>query len=142
MIWPKPNYQAGLGASPLRRDVPDVSLNADPATGYDVFVNGVVNTGGGTSASAPLWAAFTALVNEQRGLNGLTTPLGFANPPLYALGRSTQYTTVFHDITVGDNLLYQAQAGLMTPRASARSSAISLSRRCPTIPTKEPVRRR
>ena len=50
----------------------------------------IAQTVGGTSAAAPLWAGFTALVNQQRGLNGLTTTLGFANRPLYSLGRSTE----------------------------------------------------
>ena len=39
---------------------------------------------GGTSASAPIWAGFTALVNEQRADAGLPA-LGFANPLLYGL---------------------------------------------------------
>ncbi len=110
-VWPKPSYQVGLGHSATNRDLPDVSLDADPATGYDIFVNGAAATYGGTSAAAPLWAAFTALVNQQRGLNGLATTLGFANPPLYGLGRSTSYTSLFHDVTLGDNLFYSADVG-------------------------------
>jgi subtilase family serine protease len=109
-LWPKPIYQQGLGASPNRRDVPDVALNADPGTGYDIYVAGLAETDGGTSAAAPLWAAFTALVNQQRGLNSLGT-LGFANTPLYALGTGSSAATVFHDVTVGDNLFYQAASG-------------------------------
>ncbi len=111
VVWPKPSYQVGLGASASSRDIPDVSLNADPATGYDIYFNGVVATVGGTSASAPLWAAFAALVNQQRGLNGLTAPLGFANPTLYSLAQSTSYTSLFHDVTQGDNLFYTANVG-------------------------------
>jgi len=111
VVWPKPSYQVGLGASASNRDIPDVSLNANSTTGYDIYFNGAVATVGGTSASAPLWAAFTALVNQQRGLNGLATPLGFANPTLYSLAQSTSYTTLFHDVTVGDNLFYTANVG-------------------------------
>ena len=110
-IFAKPTYQTGLGASPLRRDVPDVALNADPNSGYDIFLVGKAVTTGGTSASAPLWAAFIALVNQQRALNGLTTTLGFANPPLYAIGNSQAYTSNFHDITTGDNLYFPAETG-------------------------------
>ncbi len=110
-LWTKPDYQAGLGASPLRRDVPDVALNADPNTGYDIFLGGTVATLAGTSAAAPLWASFTALVNQQRALNGLTTTLGFANPPLYTIGRSQSYTADFHDVTLGDNLYFPAEVG-------------------------------
>ena len=109
--WLKPPYQIGLGASATARDIPDVSLNCDPATGYDIYVQGKVQTTGGTSAAAPLWASFTVLVNQQRGLNGLATPLGFANPPLYILGQGTSYASLFHDVTTGTNLFYGASAG-------------------------------
>jgi subtilase family serine protease len=109
VVWPKPSYQLGLGASGSSRDIPDVSLNA--GTGYDIYVNGSVGTFVGTSASAPLWAGFAALVNQQRGLNGLATTLGFANPILYGLGKSASYTTLFHDVTQGDNLYYLADVG-------------------------------
>ena len=109
--WLKPAYQLGLGADARARDIPDVSLDSDPASGYDIYVSGVAQTTGGTSAAAPLWASFTALVNQQRGLNGLATPLGFANPPLYTLGQSTSYASLFHDVTTGTNLFYGASAG-------------------------------
>ena len=118
-IWSKPAYQLGFGASPVRRDVPDVALNADPNTGYTVFAPATAPGGmavaeviGGTSASAPLWAAFTALINEQRTANGLTTPIGFLNPLLYPLAvSSATYGADFHDVLTGSNLFYQAGAG-------------------------------
>jgi subtilase family serine protease len=109
-IWPKPDYQIGAGASPTRRDVPDVSLNADPNTGYSIYVAGAAEVIGGTSAAAPLWAAYTALINQQRALNGLGT-LGFLNPLIYPIGASSSYTTDFHDVTSGNNLFYQAGIG-------------------------------
>jgi len=115
-LWSKPAYQLGFGASPTRRDVPDVSLNADPNTGYTVYApasvggTGVAEVIGGTSASAPLWAAFTALINQQRTANGLG-PVGFLNPLLYPLAvSSATYGTDFHDIVTGSNLFYQAGA--------------------------------
>ncbi len=115
-IWPKPIYQIGYGTSPNRRDAPDVSLNADSNTGYDLFIGatattpGTAVTVGGTSAAAPLWAGFTALINQQRAAAGLAS-VGFINPQLYPLLSDTAYSSLFHDITVGDNLLYQAQPG-------------------------------
>ena len=109
-IWPKPNYQTGYGTSPTRRDAPDVSLNSDPNTGYDIFIGGQAVTTGGTSAAAPLWAGYTALINQRRTANGLPS-LGFLNPQLYPLLSDTAYPTLFHDITQGDNLLYEAQPG-------------------------------
>jgi subtilase family serine protease len=121
-LWSKPAYQAGFGAAPTRRDVPDVSLNADPNTGYTIYAPdpttgtpdsaGVAQVVGGTSASAPLWAAYTSLINQQRTANGLTTTLGFLNPLLYPLAASSSsYNADFHDITTGSNLFYQAGTG-------------------------------
>jgi kumamolisin len=112
-IWPLPSYQQGVGFSTTHRNVPDVSLDDNPNTGYAIFLNGRIgfNVIGGTSAAAPLWAAFTALVNQQRAAAG-KTPLGFANPVLYALaGNSTSYAAGFHDITQGTNLVFPAHTG-------------------------------
>jgi len=57
---------------------------------------------GGTSAAAPLWAAFTALANQQAVASG-QSPVGFINPAIYALGKSANYSAVFNDTTVGNN---------------------------------------
>ena len=104
---------ANLGSTTMR-NVPDVALTAD-----DVFVdynNGSSGGFGGTSCAAPLWAAFTALVNQQSVASGGTT-VGFLNPALYAIGTGTNYTACFHDITTGNNIgsdtpgLYYAIAG-------------------------------
>src|SRR5262249_44459023 len=51
----------------------------------------------------PLWAAFTALVNQQSALSGGPS-LGFANPAIYRIGASPNYTNCFHDITNGNNI--------------------------------------
>jgi kumamolisin len=116
-VWPIPSYQAGVTglASQTMRNVPDVSLNADPNTGYAVYVGGAFmpppSAIGGTSAAAPLWAAFTALLNQASASAG-TGNLGFANPTLYQLatGAST-YAANFNDPTTGDNGNYSAHAG-------------------------------
>ncbi len=114
-IWSKPSYQTS-GASPNRRDVPDVSLNSDPNTGYSIFVGSTATAGGtaevvgGTSAAAPLWAAYTALINQRRAANGLGS-IGFLNPVIYPLLTTTAYPTLFHDIVDGNNLFYQAGPG-------------------------------
>ena len=47
-IYARPSWQVNLNASyPPQRMVPDVSADADPATGYPVYVNGQVQTVGG-----------------------------------------------------------------------------------------------
>jgi len=115
-VWAIPSYQSGVVStaskgSTTMRNVPDVSLDADPNTGYAIYYGGKWVVYGGTSCAAPLWSAFTALVNQQRAANGLGT-LGFANPPLYTIGKGTNYATDFHDIADGStNLYYPAVAG-------------------------------
>ncbi len=115
-VWTIPSYQSGVGStaaktSTTNRNVPDVSLNADPNNGYAIYVGGAWNIYGGTSCAAPLWSAFTALVNQQRVSAGKAT-LGFANPALYTIGKGTNYTTEFHDIADNStNLYYPAVAG-------------------------------
>jgi subtilase family serine protease len=113
-VWTIPQWQVGaatgktLGSTTMR-NVPDVSLNADPTTGYAIYYGGQWTVYGGTSCAAPLWAAFTALVNQQRVTNGKGA-IGFPNGLLYQLG--SRYATDFHDISDGStNLYYPAVAG-------------------------------
>jgi kumamolisin len=103
-----PSYQSSAKVPPnvdsgqTGRGVPDVSGDADPATGYTIRVDGVDETIGGTSAVAPLWAALTALINQ-----GLGKPAGFLQPLLYAPAAQS----AFRDITQGNNGAYKAGTG-------------------------------
>jgi kumamolisin len=90
--------------------VPDVALNADTNTGYAIYYDGHWQIYGGTSCAAPLWAAFTACVNQAL-ITAQQPALGFANPKLYAIGNGGSYTTDFHDVTTGNNLYYAAKVG-------------------------------
>ena len=106
-VWSIPSYQVGIltadtQGSTTMRNVPDVSLNADPETGYGIYQGGQWQIVGGTSAAAPLWAAFNALVNQNRLSNGLSS-IGFPAEALYAVGKSGSYATGFNDITQGTN---------------------------------------
>lgn len=104
-FYPLPIWQTNMisttnQGSTTTRNFPDVAL-----TGDNVFVvssGGSQGIFGGTSCAAPLWAGFTALVNQQ-ATNNAHAPAGFINPALYALARSTNYTNCFHDITTGNN---------------------------------------
>ena len=111
-IYAKPAYQTGPGVpADGKRDVPDVSLNASPNhDGYLVCSAGSCTNGfrdasnnltifGGTSAGAPTFSGFLALVNQSKGTNGL----GNVNPTLYSLATSTP--TAFHDVTSGNNIV-------------------------------------
>ena len=101
-----PSWQKGLDMSANRgstthRNFPDVAMAAD--LNFVIVANGSTSTGwGGTSFSAPLWAGFTALINQEAVANGQPA-VGFLNPALYALGQSGDCTNNFHDITVGNN---------------------------------------
>ena len=107
-LFPVPGYQAGAQVPPsanpghaVGRGVPDVSGLADPETGVRVAApDGSVQTVGGTSATAPLWAALIARLNQAVG-----KPLGFPNPVLY------KTSGVLRDITVGSNGAYSARPG-------------------------------
>jgi len=88
-------WQAGAPHGPGRM-VPDVSANADPNTGYDVFVHGEEMAIGGTSAVAPLYAGLFAAFGRK---------LGFITPKLWL------NQTCFTDITIGDNGYFRARVG-------------------------------
>jgi subtilase family serine protease len=100
-----PSWQQGIDmtanhGSTTMRNVPDVAMTAD-----NIFIiadNGFTGNVGGTSCAAPLWAGFIALVNQQAITNGKPV-VGFINPAISAVGKSTHYATDFHDITTGNN---------------------------------------
>lgn len=100
------------------REVPDVTANGDPTTGYAIYCT-VSNAGcpatgwlsvGGTSAGAPFWAGNTALINQFLLSQGKKR-IGYANPVLYSLFNAPQQFPAFHDVTRGDNLFYPATTG-------------------------------
>jgi kumamolisin len=120
-FWKQPSWQTGPGVqnsySNGMRETPDVSLDADPATGYPVYCTAGSNcsgsggllggssgwiTVGGTSAASPMWAAMIALANEQAAKVGKKT-LGFLNPSLYKIASGSHYGSDFHDITPPSN---------------------------------------
>ncbi len=118
-IFSIPPWQRSIDVSSNRgsttmRNVPDVAMIADNV--WSISGRGRGGAVVGTSIAAPLWAGFTALINEQAAING-QPPVGFINPAIYAIANGSNYTNVFHDITTGDNTnpdspeLYHAVAG-------------------------------
>jgi hypothetical protein len=122
-LWTMPAWQLGpgvdsgytkaddsyTGASPCPfgsapgtvscREVPDVSADGDPSTGYATLYDGVWEPIGGTSMDAPLWAAITALADES-----VASPpgrLGLLDPALYQAGCLNPRP--FNDIVTGEN---------------------------------------
>jgi subtilase family serine protease len=124
---PEPAYQYAVQSSAYRT-TPDVAYDADPATGFDIYANGVDSPEvvGGTSAGAPQWAALLAIADQGRALNGLGTLDGPSQtlPMLYDLAGTPLYREAFNDITVGNNGRasagpgYDRATGLGTPQAN------------------------
>ena len=116
-FFARPGWQTGPGVansySNGKRQVPDLALDADPQTGYSVYVTYNGSTGwnvvGGTSAAAPAWAAFTGVYNHYAAAYSKPN-LGYANPTLYSTGSYAQAYSPYHDVTTGDNLYYPATA--------------------------------
>src|SRR5262249_40586324 len=71
----KANVPTSANGERVGRGVPDIAGNADPQTGYQVYVDGQHTSFGGTSAVAPLWAGLIALINQQGGRS-----VGYLNP--------------------------------------------------------------
>ena len=125
-VWSKPSFQTGYGSSSSMRNVPDVSLDADPNTGYSIYVGGGWQIYGGTSCAAPLWGAFTALVNQAR-IGAGQGYLGLANTTLYAVGASSHYTADFHDIADNSsNGFYHAASGFDDATGWGTFNAVNL----------------
>ena len=99
----QPPYQASAGGSLMsgHRGTPDVSLDADPDTGYSIVENGKRVVVGGTSAGAPAWLGIWA-----RAQAAHAGRLGFATPYLYRLP-----ATVFFDVVAGFQGLWAATPG-------------------------------
>ena len=108
-VIPTNNTTAGINY----RGIPDISMDADPNTGAEIYVNGQLEYVGGTSLSSPL-----AVGSWARLLN-VHPKLGFAPPKLY--GGYPTFGTVpnppsgltesedgFNDILTGADGLYQS----------------------------------
>jgi subtilase family serine protease len=85
------------------RNGPDLSANSN----FSFYVCAdqtqcTANEYGGTSFAAPMFAGYLALTNEQAKTKG-DKPPGFINPTIYPLALGKGYSTLFHDITSGNN---------------------------------------
>ena len=93
VVYAKPKFQKGNTTAGVKfRQVPDISMNADPQTGNEIIVTPtsvpgdeqLVEVFGGTSLSCPMFSAFWAIANQAAANEGLG-PLGQAAPILYEL---------------------------------------------------------
>jgi subtilase family serine protease len=116
-LFTRPTWQTGPGVLNVHsngyRQLPDVSANADPASGYAIYTSaeGGWQEIGGTSASTPLWASNLLLIDQYLGGS-----CGLLSVPLYTFGNQFENPAVdyagsfylFHDITIGFNGLVNA----------------------------------
>jgi subtilase family serine protease len=135
-----PSWQSWINmstnhGSTTYRNIPDVALTGDNV--YVIADNGIDYPGtGGTSCAAPLWAGFTALVNQQAASNGHSS-VGFINPAIYSLAQAAAYASQFNDITNGNNTWsssptnyfavpgYDLCTGLGTPKGTNLINALA-----------------
>ena len=103
-VFARPSWQTGVGkATCSGRAEPDISADADPASGAYVYVQGGGLEVGGTSLAAPLWSGMAAVTNRYLGANGQAL-MGFAAPRIYQLAaNATTDARDFHDVTSGSN---------------------------------------
>lgn len=122
----EPAYQRSVQGTGVR-STPDVSINANPNTGYSVYFTsptsgrGGWSQIGGTSAAAQVWAGLIAIVDQGRVASGLPTLDGATQTllALYSLPAGD-----FHDVTTGSNGFsahkgYDYATGLGTPVVQA-----------------------
>ncbi len=105
---PLPNGKPGK-----YRRLPDVSISgsgSDAQYEYSIYVKRQWVVGGGTSASAPVWAALILLADQYLEAHNRPSA-GWINPAVYRLGRTLQMLPAYHDVTEGNNLLNPATVG-------------------------------
>jgi Subtilase family len=101
-VEPTPAYQDGVAAG--GRGTPDVSFDADPATGVAIYDSTPDNgqSGwfqvGGTSVGAPVWSAILATTDQLRAATG-TAPLNTATAHQAVYGS----TSALGDVVSGSN---------------------------------------
>lgn len=82
--------------------MPDVAGDAEAIGGMALVLTSTRGGGpyldspSGTSSSAPLWGGLVALADQYAHHD-----LGFINPAIYSIARSSSYHSAFHDITTG-----------------------------------------
>jgi hypothetical protein len=123
-VFALPSFQSGItGVIASGRNQPDYSLPFFPVA---VYTGGKFGEYLGTSWSSP---ASVALIVEANELHG--SKLGWVNPTLYSLFKSTGYSTYFTPCTSGSNGAYSCSAtqynqaaGIGAPKGWALANAL------------------
>ena len=128
-LFARPSWQTGVTGIPsgTQRLVPDVSLyssaglpgylfcssdqsnwnttnaplqTASCNSGFRDSTSQDLTVAGGTSFATPIFAGMIALINQ---MQDWPKGQGLANPMLYTLAAGANYSTLFHDVTSGNN---------------------------------------
>jgi hypothetical protein len=132
-LWTMPAWQRPLAASQSNRTacnaptgedcrtVPDVTGFADELTGITIYYGDSWITIGGTSSSAPMWAAMLAEINASATCQASASTangVGFASPLLYDVANNpTDYASGFTDVTLGNNDILNDSGGSFAAHA-------------------------
>lgn len=112
-LFAQPSYQTGGGlpapSDKVPREVPDVSAVGDPITGNAIYEGGWTQ-GGGTSLATPIWAGFTALMDEYLHKHN-KPPVGFLNAYLYYFFNHAPQYPPLHAVDVGGNNVWRNGSG-------------------------------
>ncbi len=134
VIYPQPFYQRGVvpvaiseanGSATPMRTVPDISMPADPNTGFLVGQTQTFTDGtyydeyrlGGTSLASPLLAGVDAVVSQR-----MHHPIGFANPLYYKLIG----TGGIRDIVAPKKPVYQVRTNFVNTENASGGLAFQL----------------
>lgn len=123
-VVPLPTWQSGVtGVITTGRNQPDIALPFDPVA---VYTGGAFGDYLGTSWSSPQSAALFVEANQLHG-----TKLGWLNPTLYSLFKSTGYSSYYTPCTSGTNGAYSCNAsqynqvaGIGAPKGWALANAL------------------
>lgn len=116
VVYAKPKFQKELKGK--FRQVPDISMNADPETGVEIIVTPdsvpgdpvFVEVFGGTSLSCPMFSGVWAIANQANAAQG-GGPLGQAAPILYQLS-----SKAIKDVNVDrDDTLFNVTGVILNP---------------------------
>jgi subtilase family serine protease len=114
---PDPSVSSGPGTG---RALPDLSTNADPQTGYELYfaefgAGNEIQDYGGTSFVAPQLNGSTAVINSYLGHR-----VGFWNPSIYqfATMHNSPFTPLNASGTSNDNLYYTGTPGTIYNEAT------------------------
>ena len=97
-LFLRPGYQDGVPVISATRGVADASGHTGMVVVLRDGGSTTIRNSGGTSASAPIWAAMIALADQSAGRH-----LGLVNPAIYQIARGPRYHQAFHDVTKGNN---------------------------------------